>query len=86
MKLNERIELRKMAFTGDDVMKSRIRCYEMGLRDMYAHLLPFLLRAEMLIGNPGTNISGSTDIACIIWHEDFNKLNKELEEYNDNNK
>jgi len=30
-----------------------------------------LQRASMLIGNPGTNISASTDIACDNWHKDY---------------
>lgn len=30
-----------------------------------------LERAAGLVGNPGTNISGSTDLACEQWQEDY---------------
>ena len=30
-----------------------------------------LERAAGLVGNPGTNISGSTDVACEQWQRDF---------------
>lgn len=30
-----------------------------------------LERAASLVGNPGTNISGSTDIACEQWQKDY---------------
>ena len=33
--------------------------------------LKLLERARGLVGNPGTNISGSTDIACDEWHKDY---------------
>lgn len=31
-------------------------------------------RAAGLIGNPGTNISGSTDIACISWQKEYEQF------------
>lgn len=30
-----------------------------------------LERASNLVGNPGTNISGSTDFACLQWQKDY---------------
>lgn len=33
-----------------------------------------LERASWLVGNPGTNISLLTDVACINWHNDFKKF------------
>lgn len=32
-----------------------------------------LERASMLVGNPGTNISASTDIACDNWHKEYER-------------
>jgi hypothetical protein len=32
-----------------------------------------LQRASFLVGNPGTNISSSTDIACDEWQADYEK-------------
>lgn len=32
-----------------------------------------LERAASLVGNPGTNISGSTDIACDEWQKDYER-------------
>lgn len=36
-----------------------------------------LERAASLVGNPGTNISGSTDIACDEWHKDYERWRNE---------
>lgn len=33
--------------------------------------LKLLERAKDLVGNPGTNISASTDIACENWQKDY---------------
>lgn len=35
-----------------------------------------LERASWLVGNPGTNISSSTDMACDKWQEDYNEFIK----------
>lgn len=32
-----------------------------------------LERAASLVGNPGTNISGSTDVACKQWQDDYER-------------
>ena len=34
-------------------------------------MIKLLDRAEMLVGNPATNISSSTDLACKSWQEDY---------------
>ena len=36
-----------------------------------------LERAASLVGNPGTNISGSTDIACDEWQKDYERWSNE---------
>ena len=36
-----------------------------------------LERAASLVGNPGTNISGSTDIACDEWQKDYERWRNE---------
>lgn len=36
-----------------------------------------LERAAVLVGNPGTNISGSTDIACDEWQKDYERWRNE---------
>ena len=36
-----------------------------------------LERAALLVGNPGTNISGSTDLACRKWQEDYERWRTE---------
>lgn len=40
-------------------------------REAYEKMLQLLSDAESLVGNPATNISSSTDIACQIWHERY---------------
>lgn len=40
--------------------------------------LKLLERAKCLVGNPGTNISSSTDFACIDWQNDYDKWVLEL--------
>lgn len=43
-----------------------------------AHVSVSLLeRAASLVGNPGTNISGSTDIACDEWQKDYERWRNE---------
>jgi len=37
----------------------------------YQRMITLLDRAEMLVGNPGTNISSSTDLACESWQKDY---------------
>lgn len=34
-------------------------------------------RAASLVGNPGTNISGSTDMACDEWQKDYERWRNE---------
>ena len=34
-------------------------------------------RAATLVGNPGTNISGSTDLACDEWQNDYERWRNE---------
>ena len=36
-----------------------------------------LERAASLVGNPGTNISGSTDFACAEWQKDYKRWRNE---------
>lgn len=36
-----------------------------------------LERAASLVGNPGTNISGSTDLACDEWQKDYERWRNE---------
>lgn len=36
-----------------------------------------LERAASLVGNPGTNISGSTDMACDEWQKDYERWRNE---------
>lgn len=36
-----------------------------------------LERAAILVGNPGTNISSSTDLACESWHKDYEEFKKQ---------
>lgn len=36
-----------------------------------------LERAASLVGNPGTNISGSTDMACNEWQKDYERWRNE---------
>jgi len=36
-----------------------------------------LERAASLVGNPGTNISGSTDLACDEWQKDYERWHNE---------
>jgi len=43
-------------------------------------ILDLLERASWLVGNPGTNISGSTDLACIKWQGDYEATTKAKEE------
>ena len=38
-----------------------------------------LERAATLVGNPATNISSSTDIACQQWHDDYERWKKQSE-------
>ena len=37
----------------------------------YQKMINLLERAKGLVGNPGTNISSSTDIACDNWQNDY---------------
>lgn len=37
----------------------------------YSLLIKMLNTSYDLLGNPGTNISGSTDLACEKWRDDF---------------
>lgn len=37
----------------------------------YQKMINLLERAKALVGNPGTNISASTDIACENWQKDY---------------
>jgi hypothetical protein len=39
--------------------------------DEYQRMIKLLERAEMLVGNPATNISSSTDLACESWQKDY---------------
>lgn len=39
--------------------------------EKYQKIINLLERAKGLVGNPGTNISVSTDIACDIWQSDY---------------
>ena len=39
--------------------------------DEYQRMINLLERAEMLVGNPATNISSSTDFACESWQKDY---------------
>lgn len=39
--------------------------------DEYQRMIKLLERAATLVGNPGTNISSSTDFACESWHKDY---------------
>jgi len=48
------------------------------MKQLYKNILDLLERAEHLVGNPLTNISGSTDIACIHWQNDYAELKKSL--------
>lgn len=41
--------------------------------DICAVSASLLERAASLIGNPGTNISGSTDLACDEWQKDYER-------------
>jgi hypothetical protein len=40
-------------------------------KQAFKNLVELLQRAANLVGNPGTNISGSTDIACQEWQKDL---------------
>lgn len=37
----------------------------------YQKMIELLERARNLVGNPGVNISASTDIACDDWQKDY---------------
>lgn len=39
--------------------------------------IKLLVQAHSLVGNPGTNISSSTDIACDKWQEDYQNWKQE---------
>lgn len=39
--------------------------------DEYQKMIELLERARNLVGNPGTNISSSTDFACEDWQKDY---------------
>lgn len=39
--------------------------------EKYQKIINLLERAKGLVGNPGTNISASSDIACDIWQSDY---------------
>ena len=39
--------------------------------DEYQRMIKLLERARGLVGNPGTNISSSTDFACEDWQKDY---------------
>lgn len=41
---------------------------------IYKEAISLLEKASMLVGNPGTNISGSTDIACDNWQKEWEKF------------
>jgi hypothetical protein len=43
-------------------------------------ILDLLERASWLVGNAGTNISGSTDLACTKWQEDYKAIAKAKEQ------
>ncbi|WP_346236734.1 hypothetical protein ABDK00_014115 [Niabella insulamsoli] len=53
---------------------------------MNEELLNLLERASGLVGNPGVNISSSTDIACDKWQEDYEayiaKIKQQTEKMN----
>lgn len=51
--------------------------YAMKLERRYKECELLLERASWLVGNPGTGISGSTDVACDNWQKDFETFNKE---------
>jgi len=40
-------------------------------RERYNQMLDLLRQASKLVGNPGVNISGSTDYACQKWQADY---------------
>lgn len=39
--------------------------------DEYQRMINLLERAATLVGNPATNISSSTDLACDSWQKDY---------------
>ena len=41
----------------------------------YQRMIKLIERAEMLVGNPATNISSSIDLACESWHKDYLEWN-----------
>jgi len=47
------------------------------LLNRFKKVLDLLKEAADLVGNPLTNISGSTDIACMQWQEKYKQLKKE---------
>lgn len=47
------------------------------LLDLFAVSVSLLERAASLVGNPGTNISGSTDMACDEWQKDYERWRNE---------
>ena len=45
-----------------------------GYRSAFNDFKYLLERASVLVGNPGTGISASTDIACDEWHKRYSEL------------
>ena len=41
--------------------------------DLYQKMLKLIDDARWLVGNPGTNISGSTDMACDTWQQEYSE-------------
>ena len=38
----------------------------------FQEAINLLKKASTLVGNPCTNISGSTDVACMKWQDEYN--------------
>lgn len=53
-------------------LKDKIKILEKGKEEH--SWIELLERASWLVGNPGTNISGSTDLACENWQKDYEKF------------
>lgn len=57
-------------------LKDMLDDYDKQLR-LHNVSVSLLERAASLVGNPGTNISGSTDMACDEWQKDYERWRNE---------
>lgn len=63
---------RKAFITGANYVRDR-------LTQPQSEAIELLERAASLVGNPGTNISGSTDVSCMNWQKDYEQFKQKGE-------